>query len=166
MSSQPGTMPAVPVWRPSGSRRVALDGFSPSPRGGSAAATNVLSWPTKDPSDVLDYEVDIAAAIAGNLGDGISGVSVTITPNAIGDLAVNNIATDGTTAVIWFSAGLAGTTYVVQMTISTNTGRVLHRAVLLPVQALAATIVPASALTTGEGAVVTDQGGNPILLGS
>ena len=93
-------------------------------------------------------------------------MSVAITPNATGDLAVNSIATDGTTAVIWFSAGVAGTTYVVQVTVSTNSGRVLHRAVLLPVQALAATSIPASALTTGAGAVVTDQGGNPILLGS
>ncbi len=166
MPTQSGPTAVLPIWRPSGARRVSLDGFSPTPRGSDTAAASVLRWPVKDPADVLDYEVDIASAIIGNQGDGIAGVSVAITPNATGDLAVNSIATDGTTAVIWFSAGVAGTTYVVQVTVSTNSGRVLHRAVLLPVQALAATSIPASALTTGAGAVVTDQGGNPILLGS
>jgi len=166
MPTQSSPIPVMPVWRPSGARRVSLDGFSPFPRGDDAAAPLVLVWPVKDPADVLDYEVDIAAAIIGNQGDAIAGVSITSTPNGAGDLVANSIATDGTTAVIWFSAGVAGTTYVVQVTVSTTSGRVLHRAILLPVQALAAPAIPASALTTSGGAVVTDQGGNPILLGS
>ena len=73
---------------------------------------------------------------------------------------------DGKVAVLWFSAGQAGTVYSVQVQIGTVNGRVIGRTVLLPVQALATQAPPTSVLTTAAGAVVTDQNGNPILIGS
>jgi hypothetical protein len=125
------------VWRPSSARRV-----------------------------VLDYEFDFSAALVGNEGDGIATVSATVTPDATGDLVVNSIAADGTVAVLWLSAGQAGSIYTVRVSVTTQSGRSLGRAVLLAVQTLGSAVVASSALTTDQGTVVTDQNGNPILIGS
>jgi hypothetical protein len=53
----------------------------------------------------------------------------------------------------------------VQVTITTASGRVLGRAIALPVLALAQAAPAAGTLLTGDGATITDQNGNPILLG-
>ncbi len=154
------------VWRPSGARRAVLDGFVPVPRGTIPTTPAPLVWPVKDPADVLDYELDISAALLANRGDGIATIDVVVTPDATGDLVLNSTGADGAIAVMWFSAGQVGTVYTVQVTIGTNDGRTISRAVLLPVQSLASVISPATALTSDTGAVVTDQNGNPILIGS
>jgi hypothetical protein len=142
-----------------------LDGFAPVARGAVLSAPAPLSWPAKDPADVLDYEFDIAAALVGNEGDPITALSAVITPGAPGDLQVSSMLADGTRAVFWFAAGRAGVSYVVQVTLTTASGRVLGRAVLLPVLALATASAPSSALTTGLGGILTDNFGNPILIG-
>jgi hypothetical protein len=160
-------MPTVAshLWRPSTARRVVLDGYVPIPRGTLPPNAGPLVWPAKDPSDVLDYEIEIAPALAGNDGDGIATIDVLIVPASAGDLTLNSAAADGTRAVLWFSGGQVGTTYSVQITLGTAGGRTFGRAVLLPVIALATATPPASALTDDSGAVITDQSGNPILIG-
>jgi hypothetical protein len=160
-------MPTVAshLWRPSTARRVVLDGFVPIPRGTLPEPARPLVWPAKDPGDVLDFEIEIGPALAGNDGDGIATIDVVIVPGNAGDLVLNSSVADGTRAVFWFSAGQVGTTYSVQITLGTAGGRVLGRSVLLPVQSLAAAVPPAAALTDDSGAVVTDQNGNPILIG-
>ena len=80
--------PAAHVWKPSNARTVVLDGFIPVPRGSMAIAPPPLNWPTKDPSDVLDYQFDITAAVVGNDGDSIATLDVTIEPNNPGDLTM------------------------------------------------------------------------------
>ena len=157
---------ATHVWRPSGARRITLDGFVPLPRGTVPSTPAPLAWPAKDPADVLDYEFDVSAAFVGNRGDGIATLDATITPNAPGDLTTSSMLADGTIAVFWFAGGQIGTTYVVQVTIGTTSGRTLSRAVLLPVQSLASAQLPLLALTSDTGSIVTDQSGNPILIGS
>lgn len=154
------------LWRPSGARRAVLDGFMPVPRGTIPAAPAPLVWPAKDPADVLDYEFDISAALLANRGDGIASIDARVTPNAVGDLIINTTTADGAVAVLWFGAGQTGTVYTVQISIVTTGGRTINRAVLLPVQSLATPAVPAQALTTSTGAIVTDQNGNPILIGA
>jgi hypothetical protein len=160
------TTPAPHVWRPSNARRIVLDGFLPVPRGTLPTTPPPLSWPAKDPSDVLDYEFDVTAALVGNEGDAITTVAVAITPDATGDLVLNSSAADGSRAVFWFAGGQSGTVYVVQITIVTVNGRTIGRAVLLPVLPLASAAAAATALTTDAGATITDQNGNPILTGS
>jgi hypothetical protein len=161
-------MPTVAphLWKPSTARRVVLDGFVPIPRGTVPSTPRPLVWPAKDPADVLDFEIEIAPALAGNDGDGIATLDVVIVPANAGDLVLNSAAADGTRAVFWFAGGQVGTTYSVQITIGTQGGRTFGRAVLLPVQSLAAAAPPLDALTDDNGAVVTDQNGNPILVGS
>jgi hypothetical protein len=144
---------------------VVLDGFAPVARGAVLTAPAPLSWPAKDPADVLDYEFDISAALIGNEGDPITALSATITPASPSDLQLASMLADVSRAVFWFLGGQAGTTYVVQVSLTTASGRSLGRAVLLPVLALATATAPSSALTTDLGAVVTDSLGNPILVG-
>lgn len=153
------------VWRPSTARRVVLDGFAPVPRGTSQMAPPLLAWPAKDPADVLDYELDITAAVAGHESDSIASVAVVPTPAGAGHLQVGEIAADGRVAVVWLSGGQAGTTYRLQVTVATTSGRVLGRAVALPVLPLAAQAAPSGALQTPGGAIITDEDGNPILIG-
>jgi len=155
--------PAAHVWRPSCARVVKLDGFVLVPRGTPAAAPALASWPIKDPADVLDYQFEIAAALAGNAGDGISSLDVAIAPNSPGDLVLDSCMADGTAAVLWLSGGQSGTIYTVTLTISTTNGRTLSRSVLLPVLSLADPPVSPDALLTDSGAPLTDQNGNPIL---
>jgi hypothetical protein len=155
-----------PLWQPSSARSVALDGLLPLPRGVMPTDLPPLVWPTKDPGDVLDYSLDLSAALAGDPTDQVAAVGVTIQPNGnTGDLQAGRIVGSGTSAVIWLSAGVAGTIYAVQLSIGTLKGRVIGRTVLLPVQLLATIPAPSNPLTTDVGSVVTDQNGNPILIG-
>ncbi|MBV9784769.1 MAG: hypothetical protein JO264_13250 [Acidisphaera sp.] len=158
--------PATHVSKPSVARRVTLDDFVPVPRGAQSVPTPPLAWPAKDPADVLDYELDIRAALAGNEGDSIATLDVTIAPDAAGDLTLNSATADGTVAVLWLAAGQAGTTYTVTIAIGTAEGRSLSRAVLLPVTSLSSVANAPSGLTTDTGTVLTDQTGNPIVVES
>ena len=154
--------PVAHIWRPSIARRVVLDGFVPVPRGVSNNPS-ILVWPAKDPADVLDYELDITAALAGNDTDTIATVDVVTAPT---DLICTTTAADGNLVILWLSAGTAGLTYSVRVTVGTSGGRSIARAIQLPVQSLANSAPPATSLTNGAGAVITDQNGNHILIGS
>ncbi len=153
------------VWRPSAARVLVMDGFVAGPRGVPAQAAGTPTWPAKDPADVLDYQFDIAPALTGNDGDAVSTLDVAISPSEPGDLSLASAAADGSRAVLWLQGGRAGTTYTVTLTVGTQAGRMLSRSVSLPVLALAAPAVLASALTTDEGDALTDGNGNALLLG-
>ena len=155
-----------PLWQPASARSVAVDGLLPLPRGVLPSDLPPLAWPAKDPGDVLDYSLDLSAALTGDPTDQVAAVSVTIQPNGgASDVQVGRIVGSGSSAVVWLSAGQAGTTYAVQLSVGTLKGRVIGRTVLLPVQQLANAGPPANPLTTEAGSIVTDQNGNPILIG-
>jgi hypothetical protein len=158
--------PAIHVWKPSGARSVTIDGFVPAPRGSNAAAPRLLNWPTKDPGDTLDYEVDISPALVGNKGDSIATIDVTVFPNNPGDLSVNSTTADGTRCVFWLAGGQSGTVYTVTIIVGTASGRTIQRSVLVPVLFLSVPATSPDALETDSGTVVTDQNGSPILLAS
>jgi hypothetical protein len=155
------------LWQLSSARRIALNGLLPLPRGVVPADLPPLVWPAKDPGDVLDYALDLSAALAGDPTDQVASVGVVVQPSGNpGDLVTGSVVANGTSAVVWFSAGVAGTTYAVQLSIGTLKGRVISRSVLLPVQSLAAAASVNNPLTTSTGSIVTDQNGNPILIGT
>lgn len=164
MSGSNGSAPSR-IWQPSSARRIFLDGFLPLPRGTVPAAPTLFAWPAKDPGDTLDYELDISQALAGNDTDSVAAVSVAVAPDDT--LVVGPTAADGAAAVLWLSGGEAGTTYAVQITMTTVTGRVIARTVLLPVQSLAPAIVPlpaTSGLSALSGVSITDESGDSILI--
>ncbi|HEY7579407.1 MAG TPA: hypothetical protein VH855_17575 [Acetobacteraceae bacterium] len=152
------------LWKPSTARTVVLDSFIAMPRGSTAVAPPPLNWPTKDPADVLDYQFDISAALVGNDGDAITTLDVTIEPANPGDLTLNSATADGPLAVLWLSGGQPGIVYTVNLAIGTANGRVINRAILLPVLYLSVPPVPPNALVTDAGIVLTDQNGNPVLI--
>ena len=173
---------AVHLWQPSNARVLSLTGSVPSASSSivsmisalsagattsaTAAAGAPLAWPAKDPTDVLDYTLDVSDALAGDTGDSIATLDVAITPNAPGDLVLNSSNASGTTAVMWFSAGQVGATYVVSVSVGTVSGRTITRSVQLPVISLTDISSNTSGeITTQLGAVITDQNGNPLTLG-
>lgn len=157
--------PAVHVQKPSTARTVQLDTFIPVPRGATAIAPPPLSWPTKDPGDILDYGFDISSALIGNPGDTIEILDVSIAPNNPGDLSMTSATADGSIIVLWLSAGQSGTVYVITIVVSTSSGRTLQRSILLPVLYLSTPPTPPTAIQTSSGLVITDQNGNPVLTG-
>jgi hypothetical protein len=155
--------PASHVWKPSCARSVTIDSFVPVPRGSSTIAPPMLNWPTKDPGDTLDYEVDISPALVGNNGDSIATIDAMVVPNNPGDVSIISMIADGTRCIFWFTEGQSGVTYTITIVVGTTNGRTVQRSVLLPVLYLSVPPAPANALDTEGGVVVTDQNGNPIL---
>jgi len=143
-----------------------LDGFLPGPRGIPIYPPQILRWPAKDPADVLDYQFDIAPALAGNDGDAISTLDVLISPSSDGDLVLVSSAADGTRAVLWLQGGRAGITYNVTVMVGTETGRTISRSISLPIVALASQGAGSLPLTTEEGTALVDADGVPLLLGA
>lgn len=155
--------PASHVLKPSCARMVTIDSFIAVPRGSEAVAPPALNWPAKDPHDTLDYQIEFSPAVIGNDADVISAIDVSVTPSSPGDLAVISTSADGTRAVLWMSGGQAGTVYVVTALVTTTNGRTLQRSILLPVILLSVPAVPAGAIQTSAGLVLTDQNGNPVV---
>ena len=159
------TQALPPLWQPANARVVSLDGLLPLPRGVLPTDLPPPIWPAKDPGDVLDYTLDLSAALAGDPTDQVVSIAVTTQPGGgPGDLVAGRMVASGASAVVWFSAGVAGTTYAVQLSIGTLKGRVIGRTVFLPVQSLASAAAPANPLMTDACSIVTDQNGNPILV--
>ncbi len=138
---------------------VTVDGFGPFPRGTLQTAPTPLIWPVKDPGDVLDFIIDYSQALAGDGGDSIATLDVSITPNAVGDLSLSTSRVDGTQAILWLGAGVAGITYAVTIAIGTNSGRSISRTVSLPVAALSGPSAFTNALVTEAGVPLTSQSG-------
>lgn len=154
--------PATHTWIPSTARVVILDGFGAVPRGTINVPLPPLSWPAKDPGDTLDYVVDISEAVAGDAGDTITTLDVSISPNNAGDLALQSSSADGTEAILWLSAGIPGTTYTVNLSIGTNAGRLIARSITLPVVSLALQAPVGNAITDQLGAPLENQALQPI----
>ena len=154
--------PASFRWIPSNSRVIVLDGFGVVPRGTIVRAPQPLTWPIKDPGDVLDYVLDLSQALAGNEGDSISTIDVSIAPQNPGDLALQSSSADGDIAILWLAEGLPGTNYAVTVNIGTNNGRVLARTIYLPVLALAGAAPFPGALVDQSGAALTDENEAPL----
>ena len=155
----------IHVWKPSLARVVVLDDFLPMPRGAAVSVPPALSWPAKDPGDVLDYQLDLSPALIGNEGDAIDTLNVAITPDGPGDLTLTSSAADGASAVLWLGGGQAGTVYSLAVIVSTINGRTISRTIRLPVLALSAALPPSSGtleIETGDG--LTDENGEPLTL--
>ncbi|WP_298286559.1 hypothetical protein [Acidocella sp.] len=154
--------PATHIWRPSHARYLEIDGFVPLARGPVVPPPLPPIWPQKDPGDTLDYIFDIAPALTANPGDGISTLDVTISPANAGDLTLASSGADGARAVLWLTAGQAGTVYTVTLSMTTSAGRTIVRSIALPVVSLSTVPVTVETLTTQTGLVLTDALGNPL----
>ncbi len=102
-----------------------------------ALAVRPLRWPTKDPSDVLDFSRDWSAYMPVPVGDDtpdeITFAEWSATPTGL-DLTDKLETTTAT--VIWIGGGEAATDYVVTCRVETAAGREIERSVLLRVDEL------------------------------
>jgi hypothetical protein len=151
------------VWKPSNARIITIDSFVPVPRGSFATVPTPLSWPSKDPADILDYQLNIEPALIGNEGDTIGSVDLDIEPSQPGDLSLDNTAADGYKIVLWLSGGMAGVTYNVTVRVALASGRMLQRTILLPVVAMSSSSLLVNSINATAQNPLTDQNGNPIV---
>jgi hypothetical protein len=152
---------AVHLWRATSARTVAFDELA-TPRG--TLSRLPLAWPVKDPGDVLDYTLDIGPSLAGDPGDRIATLDVSITPFSAGDLRMLSAAADGTRACVWLSGGQPGILYHVTFLVGTAAGRSIQRTVQLAVEAVADPGRYAVNLMTEIGQPLTDHKGAPLQL--
>lgn len=92
-------------------------------------------WPTKDPNDLLDYQIDWLGdetdqGFLYGTNDTID-TSTWIVPDGITSEA--ETSTDSTTT-IWLSGGTAGETYQLTNRITTTDGRTKDKSMKLPVK--------------------------------
>lgn len=86
-----------------------------------------LQWPDKAPHEVLDYECDWTARLA---GDTISTSTFSIEdPDNV--LVINSTLHDASTATVWLAGGTLGTMYEVVNEIVTGAGRTMDQTVWL-----------------------------------
>ena len=88
-------------------------------------------FPRKDPDERLDFSADFTNLLT-DAGEAIASTAWTV-ENGITNEATSNTAT---VATIVISGGIAGTTYVVRVVVTSNTGtpvRIFDRSFRLPV---------------------------------
>jgi len=86
-----------------------------------------LTWPFKDPDEVLDYEIDWSD----RLGTDTIATSTYTVPAGI---TKNSSTNDDTTTTVWLSAGTEGETYSILNRITTAGGRTMDQTVKLKVK--------------------------------
>lgn len=92
----------------------------------------MLTLPTKDPSEVLDYQVDFTAALG---SDTITGSPVV---TASGVTVAGSPAPSQAAGVVtfWLTGGTAGTTGIVTVRVVTTGGRTIERSASIYIEDL------------------------------
>jgi hypothetical protein len=124
-----------------------------------AAGPGPLIWPSKDPADVFDYQIDFTGALPGAAGNYIESADVLIDPDQIGDLSLDNVAADGCVLVLWLSGGKANVTYIVTITANSTNGLTILCSISLSVIPLSVSSIPTSPITTITGESLSDDNG-------
>ncbi len=89
----------------------------------------MLTWPDKDPDELLDYEIDWSARLVD--GDTISAATWEV-PTGITEETTSHA---DTTATIWLSGGTLGTRYTLTSRVTTTGGRIMDQSVRIKVKA-------------------------------
>jgi hypothetical protein len=92
------------------------------------AFANSLRWPDKDPSEIVDYQLDWTPF----LGADTIATSVWTAPTGF---TINAQSNTDTTATVWLAGGLAGAHQITNR-ITTTGGRTFERSVALRVAEL------------------------------
>lgn len=79
----------------------------------------MLGTVRKRPDDTLDYDVEFERWISD--GDTITDAVAVSSPT---DAAINSVQVFGTVVKVWISGGTAGESYGIEVTATTNQGRV------------------------------------------
>jgi Ni2+-binding GTPase involved in maturation of urease and hydrogenase len=88
-----------------------------------------LTWPSKDPQEVLDYEIDWSARI------GSDTISNSVFSVVDGDVVIDSDSKTSTTTTAWLSGGSLGTTCHLANHIVTSAGREMDQTVKIKIAA-------------------------------
>jgi len=88
-----------------------------------------LRWPSKDPDEVLDYQLDWTARLD---GDTISSSSWAVASGS--GLTIDSDSETTTLTTVWLSAGTEGTTYTLTNTIVTAASRTMEQSVRIRIK--------------------------------
>ena len=114
------------------------------------------TWPTKDPSETLDYTADFTSVLP--LGAVPLQLDYAVLP--AGALAISASFTGSIVSLV-VSGGAAGTTPQIALTLTTADGQQITRSVFLPILSLGPVApVDPEALTVNDFALTTD--GDPL----
>jgi hypothetical protein len=91
-----------------------------------------LVWPTSEPDDVLDYKLDMTAALA-DVGDTLTSVTAAVAPSGTEELTPSRLSFSGGVITVWLSHGVAGRLYVIQINAFTAANREFSFYVELPI---------------------------------
>lgn len=87
-----------------------------------------LSWPFKDPNEVLDYGVDWSARLAGDT------IAISAFTVIAGDVAINSNTNTTSATKVWLSGGTAGTDCTILNRITTAGGRTMDQTMRLKIR--------------------------------
>lgn len=89
----------------------------------------MLTWPNKDPDEVLDYLVDWTARL--DLAENISTSAFTVVS---GDVVIQTMSFTTKKSTVWLTGGTSGISCVLRCLITTTAGRTYDEAVRLRVR--------------------------------
>lgn len=90
----------------------------------------VIGKVNKQPADRIDYDIDCSDLVSG--GDSVASVAApVVTPTGL-DVSAFVTATD--TVKLWFDNGATGTSYKVEITVTTTLGRVKQDEIIVKVK--------------------------------
>lgn len=87
-----------------------------------------LSWPSKDPGELLDYQIDWSALLDGDTIDSSSFAVLS------GSVVIDSSSIDNVTTTVWLSGGTLNETCTVENTIETAVGRIFQQSVRLRIR--------------------------------
>lgn len=120
---------------PSPARTLTVPRRDATPRG-FVPAPMPLRWPNKAPGDTLEYTIDLAQLL--DTTDTLSSASAAVSPSVSGGLASDDVTVDDTSVTLWLSDGVDGVDYEVQLTASSEAGRVIQVNIAVYVEDLTA----------------------------
>jgi len=92
----------------------------------------MLTWPPKDPEEVLDYDIDWSQRL--DTGDTITGSTWEIADDDA-TLTIDSNSFSNTATKVWLSEGTLGSVYKLTNTITTDDGRTMEQTVKLKIRA-------------------------------
>lgn len=84
--------------------------------------TPFLAWPEAEPSDDLDYSLDVSAALD-EVNDTIASVAVSVAPSGSGEMSPHDVSFSGGVITVWLSGGAPTRAYGVQVAVTTAANR-------------------------------------------
>jgi hypothetical protein len=89
-----------------------------------------LSWPSKDPDEVLDYSIDWSQRLD---DDTITDSDWSISEGT-GTLEIDSVSSGSQTSTVWLSAGSDGDRYTLVNRITTAAGRTMDQSVRIRIR--------------------------------